>query len=362
MARIHTTKRTRVGTIGLLVVVAAWVGGVSPASAREAATKNPVCMHSMLFSDTPYGFKDAMFREAAALGAGEIRVDLDLTAVFSPTGTDFSTADQYMTLSKRYHLKVLADITATPCWLATSPSQPDSYKCGTDQPAAYAHLIARIAAQTRGVIDDFELINEPDGEWAFTGSPQQYAWMLADVYRDVHAADPRGRILLGGVMGCPSSRTWLSQVFATPGANATHSFDVANVHLRDSLCRLGGDLERWRAFFARCGFHGPLWVTEHGYPSDPAYQTDPHYRGHDRRSGLIAQARYLAHSVPALLHAGAAKVFVTERDDLTGRFASEGVLSGQVSDPIPTQPSYAVSRKPAFATLAQLARRFSRCP
>ena len=35
-----------------------------------------------------------------------------------------------------------------------------------------------IAAHTRVIIDHFEIINEPDGRWAFLGSPQQYARVL----------------------------------------------------------------------------------------------------------------------------------------------------------------------------------------
>jgi hypothetical protein len=88
-------------------------------------------------------------------------------------------------------------------------------------------------------------------------------------------------------------------------------------------------------------------VTEHGYPSDPAYQYDPFYQGTTPQSGLEQQAAYLQASVPALVKAGAAQVFVTERDNLTGKFASEGVLSGQVSDPIANQASYTIVRKRA---------------
>ena len=39
----------------------------------------------------------------------------------------------------------------------------------------------------------------------------------------------------------------------------------------------------------------PLWVTEHGYPGDSAYQCDPRFRG-----GEAAQAAYLRRSLPTL--------------------------------------------------------------
>ena len=36
-----------------------------------------------------------------------------------------------------------------------------------------------------------------------------------------------------------------------------------------------------RKVYARLGFKGSLWVTETGYPSDPAFQFDPRFVGHD---------------------------------------------------------------------------------
>ena len=70
--------------------------------------------------------------------------------------------------------------------------------------------------------------------------------MLADTDRAVHAADPSARVAIGGVTGGPSARAWLEAVFATPGAGAAHSFDIANVHLRDRASRLAGDLRSWK--------------------------------------------------------------------------------------------------------------------
>jgi hypothetical protein len=111
-------------------------------------------------------------------------------------------------------------------------------------------------------------------------------------------------------------------------------------------------LRDWIAYFRSKGFHGPLWVTEHGYSADPAYQKDPAYR-----YGTQAQAKYLSVSIPALLDAGAAKVFVTERDNGSGKDASEGLLGGNVMDP-PTADPQPV-RKPAFLAVQALARKLA---
>ncbi len=192
---------------------------------------------------------------------------------------------------------------------------PSAGICGVSDLSGYYNEVAAVVRYTNGIIDDFEVVNEPDGQWAFTGTPQQYAGMLATAYGAVHANNPNGRVLLGGIMS-PADAAWLAAVFATPGYDAAHKFDVANVHLRDTLANLPVDVANWRTFFASYGDGAlPLWVTETGYPSDPAFQFDPAYRGTDAASGQAAQAAFLAKALPALMSAGAARVFVTERDD-----------------------------------------------
>src|SRR5262249_51454846 len=69
--------------------------------------------------------------------------------------------------------------------------------------------------------------------------------------------------------------------------------------------------------------------------------------------GDVSQAEYLAASIPTLIDAGAAKVFVTERDNLSGQFASEGILGGDVADPPVANPQ--IVEKPAFAVVRGIA-------
>jgi hypothetical protein len=91
-------------------------------------------------------------------------------------------------------------------------------------------------------------------------------------------------------------------------------------------------------------------VTETGYPADPAYQTDPGYQ-----NGATSQARWMTRVIPAMLGAGAAMVFVTERDTQTGRFASEGIL--QSTDPLTTNPRY--KPRPSFYAVQALAHQLA---
>ena len=141
-------------------------------------------------------------------------------------------------------------------------------------------------------------------------------------------------VLLGGVSGT-IAKDWLGRVFATPGVAAATKFDIANVHVRGGLGSLTRSMTLWHDFFTSYGRgSAPLWVTEHGYPADTAYQDDPRYRG-----GEAAQAAFLRDSLPTLVRAGAAQIFVSTRDSWPEEFgASEPVQQRGRGRASPTTP------------------------
>jgi hypothetical protein len=329
---------------------------VAPASsnADDHPTDNPIGMHSMLYLDHPYGAKQAMFRAAAAIGASEIRLDISVPGVFPvpDSAPDWSGVDQYMSLARRYRLRVLADLLATPFYMIECPPGTpfdQTYRCPPRYPTQWGREAGLIAAHTRGVIDDFEIINEPDGPWAFLGTPKEYAQILGASYTAIHHANPNAKVALGGLMNIgQAGRAWIDTLFTSLGPEAAHKFDIANIHVRTRAAQAGPAVRAWSRYFHSRGFKGPLWVTEAGYPADPTQQTDPTFQG-----GPLAQARYLSAAIPAMIHAGAAKVFITERDSLTGPYASEGVLD--TTDPLTNNPQY--TRRPSFYTIQQLTQR-----
>ena len=310
----------------------------------------------MLQLNDPPSFMRTMFQRARAMGASAIRLDVAPALVFGdPSGTpDFFGLDAVTALAREYHLRVIGDLFTIPSWIADCqmPTDPSAMaRSGTDDLTRYRSLISQIVARADPAIRDWEIWNEPDTAEFFTGTPAQYAAMLRTAHDAIKAIDPAAEVLLGGISG-PSGMAWLGQVFASPGADAAHAFDIANVHERADLYGLAPDIAGWKHFLAGYRFTGPLWVTEHGYPADPAYQYDPAYN-----SGPDSQAAYLTASIPTLIDAGASEVFVTERDNLSGQFASEGVLGGDVSDLDATDPD--VVPKQAYAVVGTLAACYS---
>jgi hypothetical protein len=277
------------------------------ASPAQAA---PVSAHAMVHSCcTPGPMKEQVFREAKALGSEYIRVDIEVSGIFATPSAepDWDGLDQVIELSQKHDLPVLGILLAP-------PPGADEQEFGT--------LAGQVAEHAKDAIDHWEILNEPDGEWAFDGTPEQYARMLSASYDAIKTEVPGATVLLGGLMR-PHEPGWLERVFATPRADAIHKFDIANVHLRgpvDAVVRRYGEFKEWLA--AR-GFGGPLWVTEHGYPADPAFQVDRAYSG-----GNAAQAAYLTQTLVGLGEAGAPQVFVTLRDnpELGAQYVSEGLV------------------------------------
>lgn len=364
MAVQGAPARTRVGcTFPFLAVLCSLLATAlmaSPAAARRIGAQSSLLTlrpdsalgaHAMLFYDTPLAADDAVFSEAVAEHATTVRVDIFLPQITSgDSQRDWSWVKQIATLAHQCRVRVLADLTGMPFWMSACPAGTpiaDSYQCPAADPAVWGALVGEVAAQLRQSAVSFEIWNEPDGSWTFSGSPEQYGAMLGAVLLAIHAENPDAKVTNGGMMQTAKGggAAWLDQALAAAGPSAWRSLSMLNVHIRGLEWSLAGQLDAWRAFAAA---HGrpqiPIWVTEAGYPADPAYQTDPQYQG-----GLNAQAGYDAAALKDLYTAGAAKIFTTQRDMAAGSgpFASEAVLAG-LGDPISPNPQ--VTRRPAFYT------------
>jgi hypothetical protein len=311
----------------------------------------PVSAHAMIHACcTAAPLKERIFGEAKQLGAAYVRVDVEMSPIFEgPHGGKRATPnwagpDEVIALSKKYDLPVLGILLAPPRFTSACPERPDPSHCPAADTGEFGALAGEIAEHSKGTIDHWEIVNEPDGAWAFEGTAEQYARMLSAAYDGIKAKAPDDRVVFGGLMR-PNDPSWLERVFATPGADALHKFDIANVHLRGPVDMVVHRYVEFRAWLAGRGFHGPLWVTEHGYAADPAFQTDPAYKGGDP-----SQAAYLTQSLVDLGEVGAEQVFVTLRDNLEGPAASLGPYASEGLERIDETPGgdYPVTRRASF--------------
>ena len=325
----------------IVAALLAWAPTTATAAPPPVRPGAPVSAHAMVHTCcTPPAMRERIFAEAKAMGARFIRVDVELAGIFDAGGQpedhpDWLRLDAVLELSRRHELPILGILLRPP---GAAP---------WEDPEAFGRLAAAVAAHARDMVVHWEILNEPDGAWAFDGTPEQYARLLRAAYDAIRSRVPEAMVAMGGLM-TPEDPAWLDRMLATPGADAAHAFDIANLHLRGQERALPGVMTAWRDRLAGHGFAGPLWVTEHGYPGDTAFQADPAFRG-----GEAAQAAFLTESVLSLAEAGAAEVFVTLRDNLDGGFASEGVVD--IGDHAP----FAARRKPAFTAVRRLVDRWN---
>jgi hypothetical protein len=311
----------------------------------------PISAHAMVHTCcTPDAMKERIFDEAEALGADFVRVDVEMSAIFEGAGgeerhePDWKRLDEVLELAREHHVRVLGVLLGPPAYISTCPERwPDVARCAAADTDDFGRLAGEIAEHAKDTIRYWEVVNEPDGDWAFEGTPEQYAAMLSAAHGGIKARVPDASVVFGGVMR-PHDPAWVERVFATPGADAIHKFDIANVHLRGPVGAVVRRYSEFRAWLGARGFTGPLWVTEHGYPADPAYQLDPAFTGGD-----AAQAAYLTQSLVGLGEVGAEQVFVTLRDNLDGEYASEGLVH------IDSAPGAAATRRESFAAVRRLA-------
>jgi hypothetical protein len=299
---------------------------------------------------TPDPTEERILGEAEAVGADFVRVDVEMSAIFERPGgakrdePDWKRLDRVLELAREHHLRVLGVLLGPPAYITTCAERwPDAGRCAAADTGEFGQLAGEIADHAKDTVHHWEVVNEPDGDWAFEGTPEQYAAMLSAAYDGIKARVPDASVVLGGIMK-PHEPGWLDRVFATPGADAIHKFDIANVHLRGPVGAVVRRYTEFRGWLAARGFSGPLWVTEHGYPADPAYQDDPAFTGGD-----AAQAGYLTQSLLGLGEVGAEQVFVTLRDNLDGEYATEGLVHIDEST-----PGAAASRRPSFAAVRRL--------
>jgi hypothetical protein len=311
----------------------------------------PISAHAMVHTCCMGdAMKERIFSEAEAVGAEYIRVDVEMSSIFEGpggakrAGPDWSRLDDLLELADKHHVKVLGVLLATPAYISTCPERwPDSGRCPAADTTEFGRMAGEIAKHAEDTIRTWEILNEPDAGWAFEGTPEQYAGMLGAAHDGIKARVPDARVVLGGIQR-PDQTEWLERVFATPGADAIHKFDIASVHLRGPVGPVVSRYSAFRGWLGARGFTGPLWVTEHGYPADPAYQVDPGFTGGD-----AAQSGYLTQSLVGLGEAGAEQVFVTLRDNLEGEYASEGLVH------IDGGPDTPTTRRSSFEAVRRLA-------
>lgn len=223
--------------------------------------------------DQPFVGRDRLFEQAARLGVSHIRINHNV-------GMPLASLDENLELCRRWSLRPLlllgwgaaADETD---WLAQLPAVVD---------------------RAKWIVEQWEILNEPDVPNFYPGTTTSYTSLLNSANTTIKAAQPSAVILNGGLT-TKTNAGWIAG-----------SHDIHNAHVRGSLTT-NQAMGAWATYFGA----GTIHVTEHDYPADPAYQTDPAHQGE------AGQGTFLLSTMTTILNT-AGRLYLTLRD--LGGFAN----------------------------------------
>ncbi|MDQ2732613.1 MAG: carbohydrate binding domain-containing protein, partial [Armatimonadota bacterium] len=189
----------------------------------------------------------------------------------------FEFYDDGVDAAHRGGMAVLGMLDGAPAWTSTQPRQGYwGFWSIPDKPGAleaWSNYVRTVVGHYRGRIDDWEVWNEPWGEWWINSknpnaTPEAYGALLKAAFTNAKAANPDARVI--GI-DTYNGDTWTAKALAAANSN---NFDAMSFHLYDPAffggpnstpVRIAISLNEQQA--AAGGPVRPLWDTEGG-PGD----------------------------------------------------------------------------------------------
>ena len=296
----------------------------------------------------------------------------------SPGQFVWAGVDAHLSLLDSMGLTPIVYISQNPAWAAASPCGPIDRVPLSEFAGFVAAVAGRYSGRTAAngqqlpKIDYWQFYNEPDNSWTsgdasgFDGcwgkNGAQYAQMLAAAWQAVHAANPEGRVVFGGIAGeqvaCPSSWSCAGQPifnFSTAGGDFVDDvlsyiqahpqsayFDVFDFHYYPGFHTvwddygdgIGGKAEYYRRRLATTGIQRLMVCTEAGRRSDPGQVIDKMPGSNQEQSRYVV--RLFVQGMAA--HLGSIMWFTMA--DMVEPKQGGAVAWGLVRDNLEIKPSY----------------------
>ncbi|MFA5689122.1 MAG: hypothetical protein WC959_08250 [Kiritimatiellales bacterium] len=153
-------------------------------------------------------------------------------------------------------------------------------------------MVKRVVADTKDLISDYEIYNEPNGN--FPGTMEEYAEYLAKVYDVIKAQAPDRN-----VVGMCTSQIALGYMESVLGYGAAGKMDVLSFHpyrlTSAEITSLEDEIAAVRRLTENASFSPALWATEVGYRCDDGFlPMKPSRFPGVRLFSEAAAARYMA--------------------------------------------------------------------
>lgn len=174
--------------------------------------------------------------------------------------------------------------------------------------AGYAEKYYQVVARCKGLVDTWQLGNEPQHHWKGV-TPEDYSAFAKNIARAVRAGDPKAKVQLSDI-GCVGRPIIAMRAAEGMDSICIHSYSNFN----ESYWGLVGWIRRANGLLKAAGVgHIPMWMTEtnictyrHRYLIDANLENTLHY-----------QAMFVPKTMVAYLAMGIAKVFVYTAIDPT---------------------------------------------
>ena len=199
----------------------------------------------------------------------------------SPDNYRWVEADASVSVAAHTNIQVLGTILHAPPWAAI-PSNGPLYPGKLEELAEFvAEVVERYDgdgykdAPCSPVINHWEMYNEPDSRHRWGNHPEKYAEMLATIYPVMKAANPRAKLVFGGVaqdwfvdQDGPFVRNWVEKVL---DARSGVYFDYMNIHSFPAYWPEYGSshppgtlakVQYFRRIMTSRGFVRPIMITE----------------------------------------------------------------------------------------------------
>jgi hypothetical protein len=243
------------------------------------------CLYSLYQDDDErVAVLDAL--ESASIAAVRIELGWDGiedTAKGARNGGYLSTADFCVEEARRRGMAVIFTVFGTPGWASGDAGG----NAPPDDPADFAGFLTWAAGHWAGEVEAWQIWVEPELDWAWTGTVDDYAELLGAAYPAVKAGDPDALV----VLGAPSSNddAWIEAVYDAGGGDA---FDVLAVEPFQGVADAEPEA---RDMGSRHWFtHFPAVqevMDAHGDASKPVWFTAFGWSAHDTEDGTPDEER-----------------------------------------------------------------------
>lgn len=158
-------------------------------------------------------YLDQYFKQLKDLGVEWVRWDVDWSRVQSKNSEqyDWTSIDRVAATAMKYNIYTLGIITYAPEWARQAGCKSD-YRCAPADPEAFGKFSGMAAARYKGVINTWEIWNEPNMTkfWGLSPDVLAYGKILKSSYIQIKTANPKAFVLSGGLASVGDSNKNMS--------------------------------------------------------------------------------------------------------------------------------------------------------